>query len=76
MEKKSILIRDATEDDLEALANLMNELGYPTTLEEMKMRFHHISNHPDYKTFIVCTENEIVGMAGLTQNYFFEQNGK
>lgn len=76
MEEKSISIREATKEDLAALASLMNELGYSTSLEEMEIRFDNISNHPDYKTFIVCEEDQIVGMAGVVHNYFFEQNGK
>ncbi len=42
MEEHKILIRDATKDDLLALTNLMKDLGYPTSFEEMKIRFHHI----------------------------------
>lgn len=76
MEGNFILIRDATKDDAVALANLMNELGYPTSLEEMEIRFKNIYDHPDYKTLVACANNQIVGMAGVVQNYFFEQNGK
>jgi len=76
MAEQQLIIKDATAEDILALAGLMNDLGYPTTPEEMGLRFGHIFNHSEYKTFVVCLNEEVVGMAGVTQNYFYEQNGK
>ena len=33
---REIKIRDAGEGDIEALANLMTQLGYPTSIEDMR----------------------------------------
>jgi len=73
--KNEIVIRDANNGDIEALTLLMNELGYPTTLNEMQGRFSKISDHPDYKTIIAIVNGQAVGMAGLAKGIFYEKNG-
>jgi GNAT superfamily N-acetyltransferase len=76
MAEQQLIVRDATREDLLALSNLMNDLGYQTSSEEMQIRFDLIYNHRDYKTFIACLDKKVVGMAGATQSYFYEQNGR
>ncbi len=75
MQPTKIIIREAETTDLFALGELMNELGYDTTMDEMKTRFENIHNHKDYKTFIATNDTEILGMVGLSKNYAYEQNG-
>jgi GNAT superfamily N-acetyltransferase len=70
-----IVIRDAHRDDLPQLTGLMTDLGYPSTLEEFTERFNNFSIHPDYKTLVVAVGDELVGMAGLSKNIFYEMNG-
>lgn len=52
MQEERVIIREAELTDIFALTELMNELGYNTTQDEMKTRFQNIQNHKDYKTFI------------------------
>jgi len=75
MQSPKITIREAETTDVFALTELMNELGYDTTMDEMKTRFDNIRNHKDYKTFIATNDTEILGMVGLSKNYSYEQNG-
>lgn len=75
MQSTKILIREAEPADIFALTELMNELGYDTTMDEMKTRFDNIQNNKDYKTFIATDDTEILGMVGLSKNYSYEQNG-
>ena len=70
-----VIVRDAVYADLEELTALMTDLGYPTTLEEFKIRFENISAHPDYRTIVAVADGEMVGMAGLSKNIFYEMNG-
>jgi N-acetylglutamate synthase-like GNAT family acetyltransferase len=67
--------RDATSIDLKELSLLISELGYVTSVQEMKARFDLISNHADYKTIVAIIDGEIVGMAGLCKGLFYEMNG-
>ena len=71
----AIVIRDADVNDLAALTGLMTDLGYPATLEEFTGRFKHIAVHPDYKTIVALAGDELVGMAGLSKNIYYEANG-
>lgn len=74
--KDQLIIRDATEQDVNALALLMNELGYPTTVAEMDNRLKKIIRHPDYHTIVVGTNGTIVAMAGLVISLSYEKNAK
>jgi len=71
----AITIRDACESDLAELTGLMTDLGYPTTYDEFAVRFKDIAAHPDYKTIVAVAGDELVGMAGLSKNIFYEMNG-
>ena len=75
MQSTKIIIREAELTDIPALTELMDELGYATSIDEMKSRFENIKNHKDYKTFIATDDTEILGMVGLSKNYSYEQNG-
>ena len=75
MQSAKIIIRDAEPTDIFALTELMNELGYATSMDEMMTRFENIKNHKDHKTFIAAGDTQILGMVGLSKNYSYEQNG-
>ena len=75
MQSTKIIIREAELTDIPALAELMNDLGYATSMDEMTSRFKNIKNHKDYKTFLATHGTEILGMVGLSTNYSYEQNG-
>lgn len=61
--------------DILSLANLMTELGYETAHNEMKVRLTHIQKYGDYKTYLATMNNKVVGMIGMTKNYYYERNG-
>ena len=70
-----VTTRNANGEDIKELTLLMNELGYFTTLEEMRGRFSKISAHPDYKTIVAISNDEVVGMVGLAKGLFYEKIG-
>jgi len=71
-----IPIRTASPDDVHALTSLMDDLGYPTTVDEMQTRFSNINGHPDYRTLVAIVDGDkIAGMIGLIKGYYFEHNG-
>ncbi|MGQ3480701.1 hypothetical protein [Paenibacillus sp. TY11] len=45
-------IRASRQEDIPALAYLMEELGYPTSVEEMKQRYDRIASDPNYHTLV------------------------
>jgi N-acetylglutamate synthase-like GNAT family acetyltransferase len=60
-------IRAAGTGDVAALANLMTELGHPTSVEDMGRRFEEISADPSYDTLVAEREGVVLGMAGLPE---------
>ena len=60
-------IRAAKTEDVGALANLMTELGYPSSIEDMGRRFEGISADPSYETLVAEREGVVLGMAGLPE---------
>ena len=63
-------IREATVNDIEELTSLIEQLGYPTTIENMQTRFSNIKSSPDYHTLIVSYDGKIVGMIGMVKGYY------
>jgi GNAT superfamily N-acetyltransferase len=70
-----ISIRDGLPSDVAAIASLMNELGYPTSVKEMKTRFENIHQHADFRTLVADVKKNTVGMLGLCKGFSYEQNG-
>ncbi|HEX7879087.1 MAG TPA: GNAT family N-acetyltransferase, partial [Candidatus Eisenbacteria bacterium] len=60
-----LAIRDAVLDDAEALARLVTDLGYPTSVEQMRMRLGRIRSDDDYRTLVAIDLDDIVGFIGL-----------
>ncbi|MFS0824684.1 N-acetyltransferase family protein [Bacillus sp. 1P02SD] len=68
-------IREATVYDIEELTSLVEQLGYPTTIENMKTRFSNIESSPDYHTLVASYDGKIVGMIGIVKGYYYELDG-
>ncbi|WP_249871345.1 GNAT family N-acetyltransferase [Oceanobacillus saliphilus] len=68
------MIRSAKKNDVEQLAGLMGELGYPVTKEEMQKRFSKINASPSYHTFVAVVDDSVVGMIGMIESHHYEKN--
>ena len=70
-----LIVRGAQSEDVDALANLMTELGYPTSSEQMRRRFEGISADPSYATLVAEREGKVLGMVGLRVERLYESDG-
>ena len=70
------MIRAAEESDAPALAELMSQLGYQTTTEEMRERLRAIFRHRDFTTFVAVDDNEVCGMIGLSASVGYEHDDR
>lgn len=68
-------IRQANEADIPALASLMVELGYATTVEDMRQRYAALAKHTDYSTWVAVCDEQVIGMIGLIRQLYYEKNG-
>ncbi len=68
-------IRKATKNDIPQLVYLMEQLGYPTSVDKMQIRFNNIESNPNYHTLIAEMDGKVVGLAGLCTGLFYEFDG-
>ncbi|MEO2226574.1 GNAT family N-acetyltransferase [Priestia megaterium] len=65
-------VREFQTEDMPQLVHLMDQLGYPTSLEKLEGRFSNIQSQPNYHTLVAELNNKVVGMVGLCHNLFYE----
>lgn len=66
-----ITIRNAATSDIEALLPLLDQLGYPTTKEELEQRFSRFLANEGYGVAVACIENKIVGFVAFSKSNLF-----
>ena len=69
-----LTVRAPEAGDMEALADLMTQLGYETRTSEMEMRMETIMANKEYATFVAVSEGKVCGMIGTRISYSFEHN--
>jgi GNAT superfamily N-acetyltransferase len=69
-----IIVRAAEAGDANALAELMCQLGYETTANEMERRIVPILSNPSYATFVAARGGVICGMIGICFCHSYEHN--
>jgi GNAT superfamily N-acetyltransferase len=65
-------IRDATSADIPAMADLITQLGYPTTPDQMATRFARLSAEPNQRTLLAEDDLGPVGLIGLFKHQSWE----
>jgi predicted N-acetyltransferase YhbS len=73
-ERTMVYIRSYRKPDIDAMAELMGDLGYPTSVESMEKRMQTIESNAMNGTFVAEIDGRIVGMIGvrLTANYEYD----
>jgi ribosomal protein S18 acetylase RimI-like enzyme len=72
---QSLTIREAKLTDAPALTALMCELGYDTTLVEMRRRLKSILCDANYRTLLADVHGKVCGMIGTLAHPSYEHNG-
>src|SRR6202030_2529230 len=67
-------VRTVEARDMEALADLMVQLGYETRASEMQMRMEAIRADKNYATFVAVSKGKVCGMIGTYTCYSYEHN--
>lgn len=68
-------IRPYKSTDLLDVIELMQVLGYPSSIAQIESRMERIEKFPHYYTFIAEIENQAVGMMGLREVFSYEEDG-
>src|SRR5438874_11987300 len=69
-----VTIRAAEAVDIEALADLMTQLGYESRSYEMQMRMEEICANRNYATLVALSKSKVYGMIGTYTCYTYEHN--
>jgi len=59
-------VRPATTADVPELAQLMAELGYPTSTGQMQVRMGAMEHRADFATFVAEADGRVAGMITVT----------
>lgn len=66
MSTEPICVRAASQNDADALAHLAGELGYHSSVAQIRERLAAVEGSPDYATFVaVAANNSVVGWIQL-----------
>jgi GNAT superfamily N-acetyltransferase len=69
-----LTVRAVEAGDMDALANLITQLGYETRASEMQMRMETILRDKNYATFVAVSQGKVCGMIGTFTSYSYEHN--
>jgi GNAT superfamily N-acetyltransferase len=69
-----IIIRKYESKDIEEMAELMGDLGSPTSVDDMKKRMELIETNPYYSTFVAVADKKVIGMIGVRLNITYTSN--
>jgi ribosomal protein S18 acetylase RimI-like enzyme len=69
-----VTVRAVESVDMEALADLITQLGYETRASEMEMRMEAILANKNYATFVAVSKGKVCGMIGTYTCYTYEHN--
>lgn len=67
----NINIRNATINDISAILPLMSQLGYPSSSEELAMRFKCFIDNDGYGVFVAELDNKVVGLIAWSRSLLF-----
>ncbi|WP_078435586.1 GNAT family N-acetyltransferase [Metabacillus halosaccharovorans] len=70
-----MVIRRASAKDINDLTSLMEQLGYPTSVEQMRIRFKHIEEAPNHYTLVAEYDGKVVGMIGFHTGVLYNSDG-
>ncbi len=70
-----MIIRPIKFKDIPVMSNLLTQLGYPCSLEQVHSRFEHLFTLRDYFTFVAEKDNVVVGMVGFSKQFAYELDG-
>jgi GNAT superfamily N-acetyltransferase len=68
-------IRPAAARDAAAIAELVTDLGYPTSAADMSERLAVITRDADYATFVAESVGRVIGVAGVRLGPLYERSG-
>ncbi|SFE19970.1 Predicted N-acetyltransferase YhbS [Paenibacillus algorifonticola] len=70
-----MFIRPYEHQDVEAVVQLMADLGYPTNIEALSARMEKIASVESCFTFVAVRDGQAVGLIGCRDIFYYEEDG-
>ncbi|MBD8067836.1 GNAT family N-acetyltransferase [Bacillus sp. PS06] len=67
-------LREYHSKDILSLTELIADLGYPSSLKDMRARMERMESNPNYRTFVSVKGEAVVGMVGITLHSTYTSN--
>ncbi|WOE40571.1 GNAT family N-acetyltransferase [Acinetobacter chinensis] len=64
-----------SDHDIAQLTALLDELGYPVSVENLQKRLKIIAHEPYYFTFVACDAQKVIGFMGCIKQYAWQYDG-
>ena len=69
-----VTVRPATEADIDSISRLMEELGYPSTPEQVRMRLARVAGDDRYSAHVAEVDGAVAGFLGLQTGWAYEHD--
>lgn len=76
IDKSQIKIRSGLISDTDSIVNLMFQLGYPISYDDMRQIITTYLTNDDYYIFVVTADEKPIGTVSMITNNYFHQVGK
>lgn len=71
-----VLVREPAEPDMRAIAGLLTQLGYPTSIDQARTRLALFDASPANHVLVAEADGRVVGLAALEIGLHIEKDGK
>ena len=72
----AVTVRAAGQGDAEAITALMEQLGYPSTAEQVRARLARSIAEPDYHALVAEADGAVVGFVGLVRGWSWTSDNR
>ena len=69
-----VRVRPASASDLDAISRLMEELGYPSTPDQLRVRLARVAGDEDYAAYVAEADGAVAGFLGLQRGWPYEHD--
>lgn len=71
----AVRVRPAEDGDAPAIADLVSQLGYPSTAEQVRARLARLAGNPDIRALVAERDGQVIGVTGLMVFPAFHRDG-
>lgn len=69
-----VTVRPPTGADIDSIARLMEELGYPSTPEQVRVRLNRMVGDDRYSAYVAEVDGAVAGFLGLQTGWAYEHD--